>query len=98
MFQPLFIGDRVTASGFRLGGAMVVTPEPGSETKVFNSALETNNLILITAQVAACLPESLLEKTQITGSPLVLVIPDIRGFQQADNVADRLRRLLGMTE
>ena len=98
MFQPLFIGDRVTASGFRLGGAMVVTPEPGAETKVFNSALKTSNLILITAQVAACLPESLVEKVQIMGSPLVLVIADIRGLHQPDNVADRLRRLLGMAE
>ncbi len=98
MFQPLFIGDRVTASGFRLGSAQVVIPETGSETKVFTSALKMNDLILITAEVAASLPADLLEKTQISGTPLVLVIADIRGLHQPDNVADRLRQLLGMSE
>jgi vacuolar-type H+-ATPase subunit F/Vma7 len=98
MLRPLFIGDRVSAAGFRLGGAMVEVPEPGAELQVFRRALETSDLILVSAEIAARLPGPLLEDVQAAGKPLVLVIPDVRGLHQPADIAATLRRQLGMAE
>ncbi len=98
MVRPLFIGDRVTAAGFRLGGAMVEIPEPGTEVMVFRDALKTRDLIILAAEVAARLPEALLANAQTAGTPLVLIIPDVRGLHEPEDIAASLRRQLGMAE
>jgi len=98
MLRSLFIGDKVSAAGFRLGGAMVEIPEPGMEEKVFRDALKTRDLIIIAAEVAACLPKALLTTAQSAGAPLVLVIPDVRGLHEPEDIAASLRQQLGMAE
>jgi vacuolar-type H+-ATPase subunit F/Vma7 len=94
----VFIGDRLTALGFRLGGAVVEMPEPGTEAAVFRAALEDSELVLLTAEVATHLPESLLDDALVASDPLVLVIPDVRGLSKPPDIADSLRRQLGMAE
>jgi len=98
MRAPVFIGDRLSATGFHLGGAEVKTPEPGMEATVFRAALQDSELVLLTAEVAASLPGSLLDKAMVAGDPLVLVIPDVQGLHQPVDIADSLRRQLGMAE
>lgn len=98
MQRPVFIGDRLSAAGFRLGGAVVKTPESGMEASVFRTALEGSELVLLTAEVAACLPEALLNDALVASEPLVLVIPDVRGSSEPPDIADSLRRQLGMAE
>jgi len=94
----VFIGDRLSAAGFRLGGAVVETPESGMEATVFRAALEDSELVLLTAEVAACLPEPLLDDALVASDPLVLVIPDVRGLYEPPDIVDSLRRQLGMAE
>jgi vacuolar-type H+-ATPase subunit F/Vma7 len=98
MFRPLFIGDSVSAAGFRLGGASVQTPEPGDEMRLFREALDSSELIIITAEVASRIPESLIKSVQIGGSPLLLIVTDARHQQEAPDIAADLRRQLGMVE
>jgi len=98
MQPPVFIGDRLSATGFRLGGAVVSTPEPGMEATAFRAALEDSELVLVTAEVAAKLPDALLDKAMVAGDPLVLVIPDVRDIHEPPDIAASLRRQLGMAE
>lgn len=98
MRPPLFIGDRVTAAGFHLGGVVVRSPAPGAETEVFRAALESSDLILLGADTAAALPPDLLHRSLTAVQPLVLVIPDVRGRAEPPALADELRRQLGMAE
>ena len=98
MLSPVFLGDRLSAAGFRLGGAAVVTPEPGSEEHAFRQALEETSLVLVRAEIASTLPESLLSDALMATSPLVLVLPDVRGLHQPPDIANQLRKQLGMAE
>jgi vacuolar-type H+-ATPase subunit F/Vma7 len=98
MFYPVFIGDKLSAAGFRLAGAEVHIPEPGTELPIFQEALERADLIIITADIAVLLPESLLEKNQINGAPLLMIIDDICGMHQSVDIAVYLRQQLGMAE
>lgn len=93
-----FIGDAVSAEGFRLGGAEVVTPQPGDEEAALNLALGQADLVLITAEQAARVPEALLARARSGLSPLFLVVPDCLGRHAPEDAADRLRRQLGMLE
>ena len=96
--HPIFIGDRLSAAGFRLGGTLARVPEPGTEQAAFSQALEETDLVLVTAEVASRLPEPLLSKALSDTSPLVLVIPDVRGLQEPPDISINLRRQLGMIE
>ena len=98
MQPPVFIGDQLSAAGFHLGGAVVKTPAAGSEEAVFRNALVNSELVLLTAEIASSLPTKLLDEAMLANYPLVLVIPDVRHRQQPDDLANALRRLLGMTE
>jgi len=98
MFRSLFIGDRVSAAGFRLGGMAVSIPESGTEARLFQEALENNDLIIITAEFASHLSESLIKSVQVAGSSQLLIIPDVRHQQEVPDIAVELRRQLGMVE
>lgn len=98
MFRTVFIGDRVSAAGFRLGGASVEVPAPGSEEEAFANALEGADLVIITAQLAGRLPPGRLAAAQAGHAPLVLVVEDARGICQPPDIAATLRRQLGMAE
>ena len=93
-----FIGDRVSAAGFRLGGAEVIIPEPGGEGAALEQALAGTGLVLITAEQAARVPPDLLQRARMGLRPLFLVVPDVRGRVAPEDAAARLRRQLGMAE
>lgn len=96
MFRTVFLGDRVSAAGFRLGGARIDTPPLGKEEEAFVNALASSDLVLVTAEIAGRLPEDRLLLAQAGHEPLVLVIEDVRGLHQPTDIAATLRRQLGM--
>ncbi len=94
---PWFIGDEVTAAGFRLAGVRVAVPAPGQEAPLFRQAREGADLILVTVEVAERIPE-LLRDAFKSAKPLVLVVPDARGRAVLPDPAAGLRRQLGLGE
>lgn len=93
-----FMGDEVSAAGFRLAGIDVHVPGPGNATGLFRRLLAESELVLITAETAGLVPEEELRRARINGAPPVLVIPDVRGRVQSPDLASLLRRQLGMAE
>lgn len=96
MIDIVFIGDEVSAAGFRLAGARVNVPVSGRETEVFEAARREARLLLLTAEVAACLPPTLLSRAMIAARPLLLVMPDIRMRQQPLDFSRLVRAQLGI--
>jgi vacuolar-type H+-ATPase subunit F/Vma7 len=95
---PVFLGDELSAAGFRLGGAVARTPNPGEEAELFAWAREHAPLVLITPAIADRLPAEQLAGALAASAPLVLIVPDVRGREQPPDLAQTLRRQLGMEE
>ncbi len=93
-----FIGDEVSAAGFRLAGFCTEIPAPGEAALRLRQACEEAELVLVTAEVAARVPESELRRLQAAPRPLLLVVPDVRGRSAAPDLGAGLRRQLGLVE
>lgn len=92
----IYIGDELTAAGFRLAGAQILLPEAGQEAASLTQARQDGQLILVSADVAARIPRELLAAALATLAPLTLVVPDLLGRQPMPDRAQRLRRQMGM--
>jgi len=95
---PVFIGDEVSACGYRLAGLRVRVPGRDELAAVLAAACEDAPLVLISAGVARWLPDVQLERLLARDTPPVVVVPDVRGLSGPDDVAPRMRRQLGVLE
>src|SRR5512140_2372177 len=96
MSAPHYIGDEVSAAGYRLAGARVTVPEPGAEAAALATARTDAPLVLVSAAVAARIPERDLRAAMATLTPLTLIVPDLAGEVPVPDIAARLRRELGL--
>jgi vacuolar-type H+-ATPase subunit F/Vma7 len=96
MPAPVYLGDEISAAGFRLAGVETFVPAAGTETAVFTDACARAPLVLVCASVASRVGEALLRARVIACSPPIAVIPDLVGDVPVDDIAARLRRQLGV--
>lgn len=96
MGPPVFIGDEVTAAGFRLAGARVVVPETAAVPEVFERARAEAELVLITAGCARILPAQTLTPALHALHPLVLIVADARDAVPVPDLEAHVRRVLGL--
>ena len=93
-----FIGDELTAAGFRLAGAEVHNPPAPEIPALFRRLRERCELLILTAEAATGVPEALMQQTTAAGKPLLLMVPDARGRSRPEDLAALLRDQLGMSE
>ena len=98
MTVPVYIGDEVTAAGFRLAGLRVRSPHPDECDEVLRWACEEAPLILISAGMAQCLPQERLNKCLAMQKPPIVVVPDVLDRVAMPDLANTLRRQLGVLE
>lgn len=98
MVAPVFIGDEVTAAGFRLAGVRIRTPEADELARIIDWANNNTSLIFITAEYAAALGQDQQHKLLSQQDPPVVVIPDIRSNTPVQDLATQLRAQLGVLE
>jgi len=96
MQSPIYVGEEVNGAGFRLAGARVRVPEPGRAAEALDEAREQAPLVLVSAAVAAEIPEARLAAAVAAIVPLTLVVPDPVGGTPMPDLAKRLRGQLGM--
>lgn len=96
--RVVFVGDEVSAAGFRLAGVDVHTPGGGEGPALFARLRSEAALILLTQEALAWVGEAAVQGAQRAGRPLVLVIPDVRGREQPPDIGESIRRQLGMAE
>jgi vacuolar-type H+-ATPase subunit F/Vma7 len=93
---PILISDRLTAAGFRLAGLRPLVTAPDEVAAVFREALALKAPVLITAALAAQLPQVQLEKAISMADPPVAVIPDVARKVEPADMAVQVRRALGV--
>jgi vacuolar-type H+-ATPase subunit F/Vma7 len=96
MPRVVYLGDAVSAAGYRLAGATVRTPAAGEAGQALAWALGRGALVLVSADVAGQIDEAELRRAQLALQPLLLVVPDLIGGAAAPDLAARLRAQLGM--
>lgn len=96
MGQVIFIGDEVTAAGFRLAGVACNSPEREDMPTLLSKARDDCELILITAEYAAWLGADAVGEMALWTRPLVAILPDIRNREAPPNLEDAVRRELGI--
>jgi vacuolar-type H+-ATPase subunit F/Vma7 len=96
MSLAVFLGDEVTATGYRLAGVTTRVPEIGAEASALAQACSEASLVLVSASVAARIPADDLRAAQLAVAPLVVVTPDLQGETPLPDIAARLRAQLGL--
>ncbi|CAG4883072.1 Vacuolar H+transporting two-sector ATPase F subunit [Georgfuchsia toluolica] len=92
----IFVGDELSAAGYRLAGMDTRVPLPGAEAECFGKALQEAYIVLVGYRCARAIPAATLEAALALLSPLVIVVPDWDGTQLADEPANKVRRILGL--
>lgn len=92
------IADEITGAGWRLAGARVLTPEPAELGEHFRAALLEADLVLITAAMAAAVPDLPLRAALLSERPLLLVISDLGHLREPPDLEVEVRRTLGMAQ
>lgn len=98
MLVPVFIGDEVSAAGFRLAGMRIRTPLPDELPAVISWAKKNTSLILITEEFLAKLDKSAQQQLVSQLEPPVAVVPDIRNRAPIADLTTQLRSHLGVLE
>ena len=96
MAAPVFIGDEVAATAYRLACVATRVPGFGEVPRVFDEAINEAELVIIAADFAGALPGDTLKKAVRRAEPLVLVVPDGSHRQLPDDIADGVDRVLGI--
>jgi vacuolar-type H+-ATPase subunit F/Vma7 len=91
-----FIGDEVSATGFRLAGVSGHCPAPHEAAALFQRLRGEAALILLTQEALGWVGERPVRAAILVGRPLVLVIPDVRGQSSPPDLGEAIRRQLGM--
>lgn len=98
MGTAVFLGDELTAAGFRLTGIDTVVPEPEAAGEALQTARKQAALVIMTAELARHVPADELEAALMAEAPALAVIPDILFRTPVPDLAKRLRRALGIEE
>lgn len=96
MPAPVFIGDEVTAAGYRLAGARIRVCDPSEAGEELTAALERSSLILVGAAHAAAVPTRQLQAALLAPSPPVIVVGSATGDATMPDVGAQARRDLGV--
>lgn len=92
----IFLGDELSAAGYRLAGVDARVPPAGNEAACFENALGEAPLVLVGSRCATAIPPASLEAALALLSPLVMVVPEWNGTQPASAPANKVRRVLGL--
>lgn len=98
MSAPLFIGDEVSAAGFRLAGVRIRTPAEDELQQVLGWARSNVSFIMITSHYMAMLNKSERESLLRQEYPPVVEVPGMREQVAALDLATQFRGKLGVLE
>lgn len=96
MSALVYLGDEVSAAGWRLAGVDTPPCAPGEEAAALDAARRSASLVLVSAALAARLDAATLRAAVAALRPLVLVVPDPQGQAALPDLAARLRLQLGL--
>ncbi len=102
MPTPEYIGDEVSAAGYRLAGLNVTITEAkmtrDTLLSLIRQASARTSLVLIGSETACRLQRAELDTLLAAIKPALVIVPDIRCHAPAPDLAARLHTQLGMLE
>ena len=96
MSRVAFIGDEITAAGYRLGGAEVFCPSSAKTHKTFVEVCAKVDVVMITAEAAGHIPAAYMADAQTGTSPLVMVVEDARARVSPPDLEKQMHTILGL--
>jgi vacuolar-type H+-ATPase subunit F/Vma7 len=93
-----FIGDEVSAAGFRLCGIDVHITDGKDVMSLINQARERASLVLVSSSAVQDLNRAELDALLSSIEPAVLIVPDVRGLNDVPDIVPRIHKQLGMLE
>ncbi len=96
MHEVVFIGDDITAIGFRLAGVHSIVPRSGELADVVARERSTCRVLVITAALFGSLPTKLGDDLKQAMSPLLAIVPDARRTAPVPDLERQVRRALGI--
>ena len=93
-----FIGDEVSAAGYRLCGIDVRIANSSNVLSLVRESCERASLVLVGSSVSQYIPGTELDQLLANIQPPVLVVPDVRGLQDVPDIACRVNKQLGLLE
>ena len=98
MATPVFIGDEVSASGWRLVGVHTIVADRDAAAAAFDAVSADTELLLITAICAAGLERGRLDAAVRRGKPMILVVPDAANRLGPPDLDGKVDRVLGIEQ
>jgi vacuolar-type H+-ATPase subunit F/Vma7 len=95
---PVFIGDEVSASGWRLIGVHTIVADCDDAAGAFDAVPGDTELLLVTAVCAAGLESGRLDAAVQRGKPMVLVVPDAANRLGPPDLDSKVDRVLGIEQ
>jgi vacuolar-type H+-ATPase subunit F/Vma7 len=92
----IIIADELSVLGWRLAGACPLIATEHSVEQLFAEAGRDADLILITADLAAHLPEAVLSAALLTDKPLIAVIPAVAPGSEPADLEQQVQHVLGI--
>ncbi len=93
----MFIGDELSAAGYRLAGFAVLSPSLADCEAVLNEQLlRRPPFLLLSAEYAQALGAGSVDRMLIRFDPPVGIVRDAGGRVSAPDIARRVRRTLGI--
>jgi len=98
MGHAVFIGDELSAAGYRLTGIETQVPQADAAAEALRGARKDAGLVIMTAELARRVPVHEIEAALIAEVPAFAIVPDVRMSAPMPDLAQRLRRTLGIEE
>ena len=98
MAVPVFIGDEVTATAWRLIGVRTMVVDKGNVAAAFEAAVGDTGLLLITSACAAELDHLRFDAAVRDAKPLILVVPDAANRLVPPDLDREVDRVLGIEQ
>lgn len=92
----VILSDEVSALGWRLAGAQPLIAEEHSIEERFAEARQRADLVLITADLAKSLPDSVLDAALLAEKPLIALIAGLPGGSEPPDLEQQVKQVLGI--
>jgi vacuolar-type H+-ATPase subunit F/Vma7 len=93
-----YIGDEVSAAGYRLCGIDVHIASSSTALPLIRKACERASLVLVGSSISRYLDNTELDQLLASIQPPVLIVPDVQGLQDVPDIASRINKQLGLME
>lgn len=93
-----FIGDEVSAAGYRLCGIEAHVAAGDNALSLIKKSCERASLVLVSSSTLQYIRSEDLDGLLANIQPPVLIVPDVRGMKDVPDVASRVNKQLGLLE